>query len=70
MRQKIVQNRFDKRTKTNGTDKYSAVFTEYSVAEYSAGHYSAEYSTDRIVGCVTICNGVNCKIVRLIVIAQ
>jgi hypothetical protein len=32
------------------TDKYSAVFTEYSVAEYSAGHYSAEYSADRIVG--------------------
>jgi hypothetical protein len=46
-----------KRTKTNlnktflpNTDKYSAVFTEYSVAEYSAGHYSAEYSADRIVG--------------------
>jgi hypothetical protein len=32
------------------TDKYSSVFTEYSVAEYSAGHYSAEYSADRIVG--------------------
>jgi hypothetical protein len=32
------------------TDKYSAVFTEYSVAEYSADHYSAEYSADRIVG--------------------
>jgi hypothetical protein len=32
------------------TDKYSAVFTEYSVAEYSAGHYSAEYLADRIVG--------------------
>jgi hypothetical protein len=32
------------------TDKYSAVFTEYSVAEYSAGYYSAEYSADRIVG--------------------
>jgi hypothetical protein len=32
------------------TDKYSAVFTEYSVAEYSVGHYSAEYSADRIVG--------------------
>jgi hypothetical protein len=25
------------------TDKYSAVFTEYLVAKYSAGHYSAEY---------------------------
>jgi hypothetical protein len=32
------------------TDKYSAVFTEYSVAEYSVGHYSAEYSADRIFG--------------------
>jgi hypothetical protein len=32
------------------TDKYSAVFTKYSVAEYSADHYSAEYSADRIVG--------------------
>jgi hypothetical protein len=32
------------------TDKYSAVFTEYSVAEYSAGYYSAKYSADRIVG--------------------
>jgi hypothetical protein len=37
------------------TDKYSAVFTEYSVdkysaAKYSADHYSAEYSADRIVG--------------------
>jgi hypothetical protein len=31
------------------TDKYLAVFTEYSVAEYSADHYSAEYSADRIV---------------------
>jgi ribonuclease HI len=46
-----------KRTKDNlkntflpNTDKYSAVFTEYSVAEYSAGYYSAEYSADRIVG--------------------
>jgi hypothetical protein len=28
------------------TDKYLAVFTEYSVVEYSSGHYSA----DRIVG--------------------
>jgi hypothetical protein len=27
-----------------------AVFTEYSVAKYSAGHYSAKYSADRIVG--------------------
>jgi hypothetical protein len=32
------------------TDKYSAVFTKYSVAEYAADHYSAEYSSDRIVG--------------------
>jgi hypothetical protein len=32
------------------TNKYSAVFTKYSVAEYSAGNYSAEYSADRIVG--------------------
>jgi hypothetical protein len=47
---KSFKNRLYKRTKTNGTDKYSAVFTEYSVAEYSAGHYSAEYSADRIVG--------------------
>jgi hypothetical protein len=29
---------------------YFAVFTEYSVAEYLAGHYSAECSADRIVG--------------------
>jgi hypothetical protein len=33
------------------TDKYSAVFTEYSFAEYSVGHYSA----DRIVGRSLVC---------------
>jgi hypothetical protein len=32
------------------TDKYLADFIEYFVAEYLAGHYSAEYSADRIVG--------------------
>jgi hypothetical protein len=52
-----AENRLYKRTKTNlnktflpNTDKYSAVFTEYSVAEYFAGYYSAKYSADRIVG--------------------
>jgi hypothetical protein len=49
-----LENGSHKRTKTNlkngfflpNTDKYLAVFTKYLVAEYSAGHYSAE----RIVG--------------------
>jgi hypothetical protein len=57
-----AKNRSYKRTKTNlntiffaeYTDNYSAAFTEYSVAEYSAGRnsaeYLAEYSADRIVG--------------------
>jgi hypothetical protein len=44
-----TKNNLNKRFLRN-TDKYSAVFTEYSVAEYSAGHYSAEYLADRIVG--------------------
>jgi hypothetical protein len=39
-----------KNTFLPNTDKYSAVFIEYSVAEYSAGYYSDEYSADRIVG--------------------
>jgi hypothetical protein len=39
-----------KNTFLPNTDKYSDEFTEYSVAEYSAGYYSAEYSADRIVG--------------------
>jgi hypothetical protein len=57
VRQKIVHKLYiqtDQNLPKNGflptTDKYSAVFTEYSVAEYSAGHYSAEYSADRIAG--------------------
>jgi hypothetical protein len=46
VRQKMVDKLFIQTE--NGflptTDKYSAVFTEYSVAEYSVGHYSAECS--------------------------
>jgi hypothetical protein len=47
---KSFKNRLYKLIKTNGTDNHLAVFTKYLVAEYSAGHYSAEYSADRIVG--------------------
>jgi hypothetical protein len=57
VRQKIVDKLFiqtDQNLPKNGflptTNKYSAVFTEYSVAEYSVGYYSAEYLADRIVG--------------------
>jgi hypothetical protein len=32
------------------THNYSSVFTEYSVAEYSAGYYLAEYSANRMIG--------------------
>jgi hypothetical protein len=53
VRQKIVDKLFiqtDQNLPKNvflpTTDKYSSVYTEYSVAEYSVGHYSA----DRIVG--------------------
>jgi hypothetical protein len=48
VKQKIVQKSFIQADKNQ--KQYSAVFIEYSVAEYSAGHYSAEYSADRIVG--------------------
>jgi hypothetical protein len=57
VRQKIVDKLFiqtDQNLPKNGflltTDKYSAVFTKYLVAEYSVGHYLAKYSSDRIVG--------------------
>jgi hypothetical protein len=32
------------------TDNYLAFLTKYLVAEYLVGHYSAEYSADRIIG--------------------
>jgi hypothetical protein len=61
VRQKIVHDSYiqtDQNLPKNGflptTDKYSAVFNEYSVAKYSTGdysaEYSAEYSADRIFG--------------------